>query len=166
MARNEDDKEDLMREASALIERIEISMEINAAGMIVTAGYRRDASLSLYFNQDAFYQFTETGLLRRAWKDGLLYRSQGDTLAALFRNRSSGQVIMERTDLNPVQLAEFRAEMTRNIEELTQNLQSNSVIVRRVAGPDGDLLTKIELSLAEILACGESFLSPTIVVGR
>ena len=104
MARNEDDKEDLMREASALIERIEISTEINAAGMIVTAGYRRDASLSLYFNQDAFYQFTETGLLRRAWKDGLLYRSQGDTLAALFRNRSSGQVIMERTDLNPVQL--------------------------------------------------------------
>ena len=166
MARQEEDKEDLMREASALAERIEMATELNGAQVVVTAGYRRDASLSVYFDQDAFYQFTNEGLLRRAWRDGLLYRSQGETLASLFRNRSGGQVVLERTDLTAEELARFRDTMIALLTALSSSLSSNSIQVQRVVGDCDEILTKLEQSLKHILNCNETFLSPALAKRR
>jgi len=166
VARQEEDKEDLMREASALAERIELLTELNGTQVVVTAGYRRDGSLSLYFDQDAFFQFTSEGLLRRAWRDGLLYRSQGETLASLYRNRAAGQVVLERTDLTAEELSEFRDTMTAMLTLLSANLNSNSVEVQRVVGDRDGILIEIEKSLKDILSCGETFLSSPLAKRR
>ena len=166
MARLEEDKEDLMREASALVERIELVTDLNGTQVTVTAGYRRDGSLSVYFDQDAFYQFTPDGLLRRAWRDGLLFRSQGDTLASLFRNRSSGQVVLERTDLTADELSEFRDTMIRMLTLLLADLNSNLLHVQRVVGDRDGILREIEKSLKGILSCGDAFLSPALASRR
>ena len=64
MARNEEDREDLMAEATALAERVELTVPQESD--FVTAGFRRTGHLSLYFGQDPAYHFDEEGRLRRA----------------------------------------------------------------------------------------------------
>ena len=49
MARNEQDREDLMREAGALVDRCEIQVEFLTE--VVVVGFRRDDSVSFFFGQ-------------------------------------------------------------------------------------------------------------------
>ena len=64
MARNESDREDLIREATALRNRIE--WKIPDEPELVFAGIRSDGSLAIYFGPDPVYQFSIDGGLRRA----------------------------------------------------------------------------------------------------
>src|SRR5262245_38318908 len=72
MARQESDREDLLREATALVERAEL--KVAGEPEPVTVGFRRDGSLSVFFGSVAVYQFNTAGELRRAFADGLLYK--------------------------------------------------------------------------------------------
>ena len=79
MARIESDREDLIREATALQQRVEWA--VPGEPEPVVTGFKRDGSLSVYFGQDPVYQFNPTGQLRRAYVEDFLFRTQGDTLA-------------------------------------------------------------------------------------
>src|SRR5688572_26999220 len=69
MSRRESDREDLLREATALVERVELL--VPGEGEPVVAGFRRDGSLSVFFGPEAVYQFNSAGELRRAFAGGL-----------------------------------------------------------------------------------------------
>ena len=64
MARHEEDREDLMKEATALVRRIEI--QLNNDPEPVFAGYKRTGYLSIYLTPDRVYHFDEQNFLRRA----------------------------------------------------------------------------------------------------
>ena len=70
MARDESDREDLLREATALVERIELAPADAADDEHIVAGFRRDGALSIYFGADPVYHFNSAGELRRAYCDG------------------------------------------------------------------------------------------------
>ncbi len=124
MARHESEKEDLIAEAIALVDRAEYSrtLQENAVAddelvecQLVTAGFRENGSFSIYFGQDPFYQFDADYALRRAYEGGFLFRSQGNTLAKLKRERSDQQTTLIRNDLNSTELNEF---FDRMVEQL------------------------------------------------
>src|SRR5688572_18570527 len=65
MARQEQDREDILREATALVERVELL--IPEFPEPIVAGFRRDGSASFFFGADPVLQFNAQGKLRRAF---------------------------------------------------------------------------------------------------
>ncbi|MDA0808655.1 MAG: hypothetical protein O2983_17700 [Planctomycetota bacterium] len=147
MARNESDREDLIREATALRNRIEWQLPCESDP--VFAGVRADGSLSVYFGQDPVYQFTPYGQLRRAYAAGFLYRTQGKTLAKLHRERSPNETVLARSDLNPDELSRFLIEMDERLTRLGQSIANGSAkLLRQISeGAPADYQSLIDLAL-------------------
>jgi hypothetical protein len=105
MSRAESDREDLLREATALVLRAELLV----AGQPepVVAGFRRGGSASFYFGADPVYQFNAAGELRRAYVAGRLLKAEQGNLVALNRERTSGALELVRTELSPAEQAEL-----------------------------------------------------------
>jgi len=160
MAKNEADREDLIREATALVNRVELTCA--GTDEPITAGFRRQNGLSLFFGQDPVYQFDPEGRLRRAFVDGKVYRSQHMTLAEMTRVRTETQTILSRTDLQPDDLAAFRAKMNDRLSDLRNRIQDEQIRVSRVVDSRGDILARIAESLDEILQHAEDWLSSQI----
>ncbi|NQV28579.1 MAG: hypothetical protein HQ518_29855 [Rhodopirellula sp.] len=129
MARNESDREDLIREATALRNRVE--WQIPGEAEPVFAGIRSNGSLSVYFGPDPVYQFSTAGSLRRAYAGGFLYRTQGSTLARLKRNRSTETTTLLRNDLNADELEAFLATMDDRLMRLQQSIADGSALILR-----------------------------------
>jgi len=98
MARKEADREDLLREATALVERVEVKVAGFEEPIVV--GFRRDGSASFFFGADPVYQFNTARELRRAYIGGLLYKAERGRLVSLTRERSEAAVFLNRTQLN------------------------------------------------------------------
>jgi hypothetical protein len=114
MARNEADREDLMREAVALTERVELS--VPGFEELITIGFRSNGAMSIFVGQDPVYQFDPSGRLRRAFVDGFLFRSQHSGLARLERVRTESEVQLLRYDLPPARVFCFSAGHERHVE--------------------------------------------------
>ncbi len=164
MTRQESDKEDLIQEATALVERAEIECE--GWSKIITVGFFQDGRCAVYFDQDLFYQFDDRGLLRRAFEAGFLYRSQGSGLAQLDRRRTTGvntdsvPVILDRLDLSVSQLQDFRERMTVRVLRLRDAIAKEQYCVRRAVTPDGDIPAGTLPLFNAVLRHGTEFVAP------
>lgn len=116
MARNEQDREDLMREATAFFPRAEIQVEHEADP--VFWGQKKNGHFSFYFGSDPVYQFDQNGLLRRAFIAGQLYRTQKNTLARLTRERNSTETVLKRDDLTITQVEVLLQTMVDRFQKL------------------------------------------------
>ena len=158
MARDESHREDLMAEATAMVRRAEFS-SVDGHPVLV-AGFRRDGSLSLYFDQDPVFQFDPDGRLRRAFVDGLLFRTQGSTLARLRRDRSSSDqhVGLLRHDLDGDQLAVFRQSMTDRLVDLLAELGSGRLNQSAVVPDSADVVGEL-ISMLRVIVANQEWLA-------
>ncbi|MFN9719236.1 MAG: hypothetical protein ACK58L_11105 [Planctomycetota bacterium] len=145
MVRHESDREDLIREAVALHERVEL--QVSGFDDPVTIGYRSNRAMSIFFGQDPVYQFDPQGCLRRAFVDGLLYRSQHGTLARLRRQRTDSKTLLLRDDLKPDELECFKARMRQSLETLRSSITSGKAVVSRSVPESHNLLPEVANSL-------------------
>src|SRR5262245_23531542 len=97
MARQESAREDILREATALVERVEL--QVPNAPEHVVVGFRRNGAASVFFGADPVYQFNEAGELRRAYVGGELYKAERGGLVALCRERGEREVALVRREL-------------------------------------------------------------------
>lgn len=135
MARNESDREDMIREATALRNRVE--WKVPDESELVFAGVKSNGWLALYFGTDPVYQFSEEGGLRRAFVEGYLYRTQGDTLARLHRARSETTTSLIRRDLTTDETAKLLDQMDGRLRNLILHISDGSAeVVRSVATDD------------------------------
>jgi len=157
MARHEHDREDLMREAVALVDRVELSI----AGFeeFITIGFRANSAMSIFIGQDPVYQFDSEGRLRRAFVDGLLYRSQEITLAMLKRERTETETRLLRTDLDVDSLLAFRETMHNSLEVLYQKLDAGQFTTIRNVPEAADHIPRIQTALA-VIRDAQPWLSP------
>jgi hypothetical protein len=160
MARHEADREDLWAEAIALTSRAELSVTGQPRPVIV--GYRDNGWCSLYFGQDLMLQFTPDGGLRRAFRHGELFRTQGTTLARLRRHRTETETSLLRHDLTSDELADFEHEVRARVEELLTALCAGGVTVQReICVGSEPILSRLAATLTSILN-GDHFVSPAI----
>jgi hypothetical protein len=130
MARIEADREDIWGEARALSPRIEL--QIPCLEGPVVAGFREvQQGWSFYFGQDPVYHFDEAGRLRRAYRSGELFRTQGATLARLVRVRTEAESTLSRHDLTAEELAEFLEEMRAALQQVSRALADGTAVVIR-----------------------------------
>ena len=114
MARQEHDREDILAEATALVERAECSIAEKAEPIVV--GFRRVGAASIYFGSCAAYHFDSAQRLRRAYLAGRLYKADRGRLASLDRRRTGDEVQLVRHDLNDAEQADFLNSMQQRIE--------------------------------------------------
>ena len=160
MARVETDRDDLLREAVALVRRMEL--RAMPGNPVIVVGFRPTGWLSIYFDADPMYQFDELGRLRRAYIDGLLYRSEGSVLAQLERQRSEAETTLVRRDLCGESLVEFQRQMHAKIQWLQALLvDGGATLSRQVPSDDSSLTTDVLEFLGVVLGSAE-FLAPAI----
>jgi len=124
MSRHVSDREELLREATALVERAELAVVGFEHPVIV--GFRRDGSGSFFFGADPVYQFNTAGELRRAYIGGLLYKAERGRLVALRRERSAAEVALVRSNLSDEESANLMAAMRKRLDSLQVALAGGS----------------------------------------
>ena len=120
MARQQEEREDLLREATALVERA----EINCGAEAIVAGFRRDGSASVYLSPQEVYQFNSAGELRRAFLDDLLYKAEHGQLVRLTRQRSETSVNLIRHELANEEASQFLFAARRKLAQLAADLNN------------------------------------------
>ena len=145
MARQESDREDFFAELAALSPRVELQWPHSDA---VYAGRRESTGgWSVFFGPDRVYHFDASGRLRRAYVEGFLYRSEGETLSRLRRERSAAQTSLLRHDLDAGELRLYLAAMQAAIREFLKEIRGNRVSVLRVTPEHEDVLSTLAAAL-------------------
>ena len=148
MAREESSREDLLREATALVERIELIPNGAADDQHIVAGFRRDGALSVFFGEDPVYQFNAAGELRRAYRDGKLLKATRGRLAALQRVRTQNEVQLVRHELSWEEEVAFMNQMEERLRDFAQRIDANLFEVAGQGRPDIDVLSRLKNCLA------------------
>ncbi len=159
MARTEADREDLLQEATALRRRVEFVVPGDSQPIV--AGIRAGGELSIYFGADSAFHFDAHGHLRRAFADGLLYRTQGTTLARLRRERTPSATTLVRHDLTVDELNAFVTDLRQRLQSVRAAISEGHVRVVRQVPEDDELMGLLIRRIDEILSSGPS-LAPAI----
>ena len=157
MARHQQDREDLLREATALLPRVELSVDGYQENVII--GFRKNGSGSIYFGPDPVYHFNAQHQLRRAFIGGLLFKAEQGMLASLKRQRIAGQVQMLRHDLDQDETLQFTetaqqhllrlaAALTENRFQLVGQMPTDTPLIGRIIAWSSALGRRIEIAEA------------------
>ena len=160
MPRQQHDREDLLREATALVERI--SLRLSGHDKEIVVGFRRDGSASIYWGGSRVYQFTSGGHLRRAFVGDLLYKAEQGRLISLMRERKNDVVELTRRALSETQAQTFLIEMRERLERLHDALAKKSFTVLGQVSAEGDLLDRTACWLDEFVGRVEIAQSPRV----
>lgn len=148
MARQESDREDLLREATALAERAEIQIGVREETFVV--GFRRDGSASLFFNDEVVFQFNTRHALRRAHAAGELLKAEAGRLIALRRQRTADEVQLLRRELTDAEQQTQLRLLDSLLELLRQGFASGELRIVGQHPPEANLRQRIESWLQEL----------------
>ena len=133
MARREAPKEDLVRDATAFATRVELRRSPDDLDWIFV-GVRTDGDGSIYFGDDEFYAFNAKGELRRALKEGRLYKAEGRGLVAMRRERTDEESVLASERLSSDEQDALIQSLSERISALVRALYDGSMTVARSAG--------------------------------
>ncbi|PHS15996.1 MAG: hypothetical protein COA78_04370 [Blastopirellula sp.] len=112
MAREASPREDLLKEATGLVRRAEYQIPGFPGSVVI--GFRKVGAMSLFLDQDPVYQFNTQGELRRAFVDGLLFKSEDGKLISMRRERPAGESnLVSQTLAEPAQTAFIQSATAR-----------------------------------------------------
>jgi hypothetical protein len=141
MARRELEREDILREATALVERVEI--QVPGCEEPVVIGFRREGAASVFFGSDPVYQFNTAGQLRRAYAGGLLYKAERGRLVALHRERGPTEAALVRHELDSGETADFLAALESRLSQLKAAVAGNAFVVSGQVPSGADMVGRI-----------------------
>jgi hypothetical protein len=140
MAQRESDREDLLREATALAERAEIRIPDETDSIVI--GFRRDGSASFFFGADRVYQFNSAGEFRRGYIGGLLYKAERGRLISLRRERSETEVALLRHEFPSDESNPLLATARNLLARLNDALASGSFTLIGEVPPHSDVIRR------------------------
>ena len=148
MAREEVDREDLLRDARALVRRIELTPRRDNDAPVVI-GFRENGAASFYFGTNPSFHFNTLGELRRAYVDDRLLKAERGRLVSLRRLRTAGEVQLLRTELDDEQIAGFLQTVQLRLNGLRDGIASQSCRLVGQVPQDGDVLVDVRAWLDE-----------------
>lgn len=150
--RHEQDREDLMAEATALVERAELMVPPWTEP--ITIGFRRDGSSTFYFGPEEVYQFNSRHQLRRAFHEGQLFKAVDGKLAQLRRERTPTAVHLLRRDLTPEETADRLQRVQTVLSQLVAACREGRVTLVAQIPPETDVVQRM-LSISDALLKAE-----------
>lgn len=160
MARLSSDREDLMAEAVTLVPRIAFLLPHSPREIV--AGGRADGRWSIFFGGDPVYQFDMEHRLRRAFIEGVPYRSQGTTLARLTRQESQHETVLLRHDLTADELTQFFRRLRLDLQPVADAISHGTAQILNCIPPGSDCLAELADSIQNVLKGGDA-LSPALI---
>ena len=142
MARNSQDRENLLRDATAFTTRVQLilSHEHQPADehrpAIVFAGFHTAGAVSFYFDQDPVYHFNWKGQLRRAFVDDVLIKAESGRLIGWTRQHSETEVAMLRNEMPPGEQQAFCNVALERLRQLQQTLATGKYEIEGQVQPD------------------------------
>lgn len=124
MAREIHEREDLLRDATALVPRIQLRMMGAGKPCEVFAGFRKNGALSLYFDDDPVYHFNSTGELRRAFVDNHLLKAEEGKLIAMQPRRGETSTDLVSREMTPEQQQQFCNSALKRIAWLHAEIEA------------------------------------------
>lgn len=146
--RIEQDREDLLKDAKALVERIELAVGGFDEHAII--GFRDSGAASVYFGHEPVYHFNSDGELRRAFADGRLYKAENRRLVSMERRRDEGVVALIGHELSDLESDEFLATMSRAVDSLRDAVEAGRAAVIGQVPADRDVLGRTRAWLAKL----------------
>ncbi len=146
MARHELDREDLLREATALVERCELRVD-SFPGFEVVAGFRRNGALSIYFGVDPVVQFDPQGRLRRGYWQGDLLKAEAGRLVRLQKQRTQAESLLVRSNLDPAEEGDILRVVQDQLTALSSDLTANHYQLIGQVPAGGDVVARLRRAL-------------------
>jgi hypothetical protein len=142
MAQEIHKREDMLRDAKALLPRFQLRVGGNCRAELF-AGFRGDA-LSLYFGEDPVFHFNAAGELRRAYADGRLIKAARGRLVAMTRRSTDEAVTLVSDQLSEEAQMQLLADMTRRLADLQAALGAGDFVVAGQEPPDGRAVERLQ----------------------
>jgi len=141
MAREIHEREDLLRDATALTRRVQLRIEDAPVSQDVFAGFRTGQALSLYFGSDPAYHFDSSARLRRAYVDDRLIKAEKGRLVSLTRQTDSSQLL--RHDFSEQEQTRFGETLQHRLVELAEALRNNRYRIVGEVSEDGTVVAQL-----------------------
>ena len=148
MARHAQDREDLLREATALVPRVMLRVSMRGAPCEVFAGFRAGA-VSLYFDADPVYHFNSEGELRRAFVGDHVIKAAAGRLHVWQVERTTDEVAMQSRVLAPAAEQELGAAVLSRLAELREALIRQEFELVGQIPADSQVVNQLQTWLAE-----------------
>ena len=124
MAKFERDREDILREATALVERVELNMPDCSEPVIV--GFRRDGSASFFFGPELVVHFNTADELRRGYDHSRLLKADRGRLVTMQRQRHEHEVTLLSHDLTAAETEQICHQVLQQLRHLREMLATGS----------------------------------------
>lgn len=143
MARQEEEREDLMREAIALVDRCEIQVEFLKDALVV--GFRKDGAISFFFGQNEVYQFNTHDQLRRGYDGESLIKAVEGQLIRMIRQRDDHRVNLVSRPMSKSETDNYLRQLIDRLEAFNDCLQQGEFRVTNQVSTDQntDLIARI-----------------------
>ena len=139
MSRQVHQREDLLREAVALVPRIQLAL---ADGTTLFAGFRGDA-VSLYFNDDPVYHFNGRNQLRRAYVAERILKAERGAIVQMVRRESAEATTLVSRELDAAETAQVVNDLALRCAALDANLKAEQFSVIGQVPEGGDAVARI-----------------------
>ena len=149
MARFEQDREDLMHEATALVRRVELQLPGHSDRCVV--GIRRGGEVSIFVGADPVFQFNAAGELRRGFWNGRPIKAERGRLVQLERRRTDAEVQLVRHEFTDAETTQFLQLAAATLNLLQQALHTDELIVLKQVPDDLDVMYKLAMWLDSLL---------------
>ena len=150
MAQQESDREDLLREATALIERVELTTTDPTESDPTVVGFRRGGAASFFFGPDPVVQFNTARELRRAYVEGKLYKSESGRLLAMTRRRTETETQLVRHELSNAEASLIVETLQQRLVNLRDALSSGKFQIVGQEPPTADVVGRVRAWLADL----------------
>lgn len=149
MARNESDREDLLREATGLVERVEL--QVDGFHEPIVVGFRRSGCGSIYFGPDPVVQFNSRDELRRGFRDDRLLKAEQGRLVELTRERTDEATFLVRRDLSDQEQHALLDALSDKVARLSAALQADQVQVVGQVPAEADVVGRVRRWLGKLV---------------
>lgn len=149
MARQAEDREDLLRDATALVPRVMLRLAIHGISCEVFAGFRKEGALSLYFDSDPVYHFNSREELRRAFVGNSIQKAEKGKLYVWSQERTTAEVTMRSRPLTSAEQQDFGRQLVERIGHLRDAIQANQFELIGQFPVDGDAIGQLKRWLGE-----------------
>ena len=150
MARQEQDREDLMREATALVRRVELQLPGHAEPWVV--GFRRGGAASIYVGAQPVFQFNTAGEIRRGFWNGRLVKAEQRRLVYLERRRTDVEVQLVRHEFTDAEMIEFLELAVETVDRLRRGLHSSGIEILKQVPANADVVADLKAWLSSLPA--------------
>ena len=141
MVRKVQDREDILREATALVSRAECS--VLGFDENVIFGFRQDGSIAIYVGPDPVYQFNSQCQLRRVYRNEILLKAKNGRLVELERRLDKRAVSWAERELSDEQTTTLLFELRRHLDDLFEALSADRFKLLAQVPQDDDVVSRL-----------------------